>query len=66
MPTTTGQSVANLKYLRAVLGHDIAHANLLRAVGNVTSGAANDPYQIFYFPAGTFNTVDASRRPWRR
>ncbi len=58
-PTTTGQSVANVNYLQAALGQEIAHANLLRAVANLGTGAATDPYQTFYFPAGTFDTRDA-------
>ena len=57
-PTTTGQPVANVAYLRAALGQEIAHASLLRGVANLGATAATDPYQTFYFPAGTFDTVD--------
>lgn len=57
-PTTTGQSVANVAYLRAALGQEIAHANLLRAVANLGASAATDPYQTFYFPADSFNSRD--------
>ena len=55
-PTSTGQSVANLLYLRAALGQEVAHANLLRAAGNLTSGPGEDPYQTFYFNPAVFST----------
>jgi len=58
LPTTTGQPVANVAYLRAAFGQEIAHANLLRAVANLGTSAATDPYQMFYFPTGTFDTRD--------
>jgi hypothetical protein len=50
-------NVPNVDYLRAALGQEIAHADLLRAVGALGSSAATDPYLTFYFPAGTFNTI---------
>ena len=49
--------VANVAYLRAALGQEIAHANLWRTVGALGANAAADPYQTFYFPAGTFDTL---------
>lgn len=50
-------NVPNVTYLRAALGQEIAHANLLRAVGALGGSIATDPYQTFYFPAGTFDTL---------
>lgn len=55
-PAATG-NVPNVDYLRAAYSQEISHANLLRAVGNLGTGAATDPYQTFYFPAGTFTTL---------
>lgn len=51
-------NVPNVAYLRAALGQEIAHANLLRAVGALGSSAATDPYQTFYFPPGTFDSIN--------
>ena len=50
-------NIPNVTYLRAALGQEIAHANLLRAVGALGANASTDPYQTFYFPAGTFDTI---------
>jgi hypothetical protein len=55
-PASTG-NVPNVDYLRAAMAQEISHANLLRAVGNLGTSAASDPYQTFYFPAGTFTTL---------
>ena len=52
-------NVPNVAYLRAALGQEISHANLLRAVGALGANASTDPYQTFYFPAGTFDTINA-------
>lgn len=57
-PAASG-NVPNVDYLRAALSQEISHANLLRAVGNLGGSAATDPYQTFYFPAGTFTTLSA-------
>lgn len=56
MPSASG-NVPNVDYLRAALSQEISHANLLRAVANLGSAAATDPYQTFYFPSGTFSTL---------
>lgn len=56
-PSSSG-NVPNVDYLRAALSQEISHANLLRAVANLGSAAATDPYQTFYFPAGTFDTLN--------
>lgn len=55
--TSNTGNVPNVAYLRAALGQEIAHANLLRAVGALGASAATDPYQMFYFPAGVFDTL---------
>ncbi len=47
----------NVDYLRAAMAQEISHANLLGAVGNLGASASSDPYQTFYFPAGTFDTL---------
>jgi hypothetical protein len=46
----------NVNYIRAALSEEITHANLFRTLLGI-SGSANDPVQIFYFPAGTFDTL---------
>jgi hypothetical protein len=50
-------NVPNVDYLRAAMSQEISHANLLRAVANIGATATADPYQTFYFPAGTFDTL---------
>lgn len=55
-PAASG-NVPNVDYLRAAYAQEISHATLLRAVGNVGSSATSDPYQTFYFPTGTFDTL---------
>ena len=54
---TPGGNAPNVAYLRAAMAQEIQHANLLRAVGNLGSSAATDPYQTFYFPIGTFSNL---------
>lgn len=46
----------NVNYIRAALFEESTHANLFRDLLGI-SGAANDPVQTFYFPAGTFDTL---------
>ncbi len=55
--SSTG-NVGNVDYLRAALGQEINHANLFRVflTGSPNNSAA-DPYQTFYFPAGTFDNL---------
>ncbi len=50
-------NIPNVTYLRAAMAQEISHANLLRTVGALGANASADPYQTFYFPAGTFNTL---------
>lgn len=57
--TSNTGNVDDVTYLRAALGQEIAHANLFRTNGNLAANAAADPYQTFYFPAGTFDTLPA-------
>jgi hypothetical protein len=57
-PNASG-SPGDISYFRAALSQEISHANLLRAVGNFGASAASDPYQTFYFPVGTFDTLPA-------
>ena len=54
---TPGGDVGNISYLRAAFGQEIVHANLLRMVANLGSDATTDPYQTFYFPVSTFDTL---------
>jgi hypothetical protein len=55
---SAGGNIGNLEYVQAALTQEISHANLLRSLIGGAS-AATDPYQTFYFPAGTFNTLTA-------
>lgn len=50
-------SPQDISYLQSALMQEITHANLLRTVGNFGADATKDPYQTFYFPAGTFDTL---------
>ncbi len=54
---TAGGNLPNVTYLRAAMAQEIAHANLLRAVGKIGTDATTDPYQMFYFPTATFQNV---------
>ena len=56
-PNPTTSNIPNVDYLRAALNQEIEHANLLRMLGNFGKDASSDPYQTFYFAAGTFTTL---------
>ena len=56
-PSASGNA-GNVDYLRAALTEEISHADVFRAGLGLSSPAA-DPYQTFYFPNGTFNTLPA-------
>lgn len=56
-PSSSGNA-GNVDYLRAALSQEISHADLFR-LGIGSSSPAADPYQTFYFPNGTFNTLPA-------
>jgi len=58
-PNPRMSNPGNINYLQAALSEEMDHANLLRSLIN-GSTAATDPYQTFYFPAGTFSTLSAS------
>lgn len=49
----------NVAYIRAALSEEISHADLARTLLGypASAGAAGDPYQTFYFPAGSFDTL---------
>jgi Ferritin-like domain len=53
-PTDSNQG--NVEYLQAAFMEEIAHANLMRSLLGLGS-SGQDPYQTFYFPAGTFDTL---------
>lgn len=55
-PSGSG-NVPNVDYLRAALGQEIAHANLLRTVAALGSDYTHDPYQTFYFPSSAFSNL---------
>jgi hypothetical protein len=56
-PAASGNA-GNVNYVQAALTQEITHANLMRSLLNGTDASA-DPYQTFYFPAGTFDTLSA-------
>lgn len=51
-------NAGNVAYVRAALYEEISHANVLRGVLGA-SDPSKDPYQTFYFPAGSFDTLAA-------
>jgi ferritin-like protein len=53
---TSSGDAGNVGYIRAALSEEITHANLLRAAIN-GSNPSGDPYQTFYFPTGSFDTL---------
>ena len=55
----TGKGQAdNVQYLQAALVQENDHATYFRKLLTGSGlGGANDPYQSFYFPAGTFDTL---------
>ena len=55
---TSGGNLGNVNYLQAALVQEKDHANYFRTLLTGTAnGAGSDPYQTFYFPAGTFDTL---------
>ncbi len=55
-PNPNISNPGNINYLQAALYQEIQHANLLRTLLGITS-PASDPYQTFYFPSGSFDTI---------
>ena len=52
----TNGNQPNLQYIQAALTEEINHANLFRSLLGGGDASA-DPYQTFYFPAGTFDDI---------
>jgi hypothetical protein len=55
-PNPTDSNPGNVMYLQAALYQEIQHADFFRSLLGISS-PASDPYQTFYFPAGTFDTL---------
>jgi hypothetical protein len=55
-PNPTDSNPGNVNYLQAALYQEIQHANLLRSLLGISS-PSSDPYQTFYFPTGSFDTL---------
>ena len=55
---TANGSASNVGYIRAALSEEIVHANLFRSLLGIGS-ATKDPYQSFYIPNGSFETLNA-------
>jgi hypothetical protein len=51
-----GGQADNVAYLRAALNEEFTHGNLLRSLIGGTN-FSGDPFQTFYFPDGTFDTL---------
>ena len=52
----TNGNEPNVQYIQAALTEEINHANLFRSLLGGTK-STSDPYQTFYFPAGTFDQI---------
>jgi hypothetical protein len=55
-PNPTDSDPGNVSYIQAAFMEEIDHANLLRSLLGIGS-SGQDPYQTFYFPAGSFDTL---------
>lgn len=55
-PNPNNSNPGNVAYLQAALSEEIDHADLMRSLLGL-GGSGQDPYQTFYFPAGTFDTL---------
>ncbi|MGB8886222.1 MAG: ferritin-like domain-containing protein [Candidatus Korobacteraceae bacterium] len=55
-PNPNDSNPGNVAYLQAAFTEEIDHADLMRSLLGIGS-SQQDPYQTFYFPAGTFNTL---------
>ncbi|MGO9520306.1 MAG: ferritin-like domain-containing protein [Candidatus Korobacteraceae bacterium] len=55
-PNPSDSNPGNVAYLQAAISEEILHANLFRSLLGIPS-ATQDPYQTFYFPVGTFDTL---------
>jgi len=52
----TDSNAGNVAYLQAAFTEEIDHADLMRTLLGLGS-SQQDPYQTFYFPSGTFDTL---------
>jgi hypothetical protein len=52
----TDSNPGNVAYLQAAFTEEIDHADLMRSLLGLGS-SQQDPYQTFYFPSGTFDTL---------
>jgi hypothetical protein len=57
-PNPTDSDPGSVNYLQAALYQEIQHGDLLRSLLGISS-PAGDPYQTFYIPSGTFETLSA-------
>ncbi len=55
-PNPNDSNPGNVAYLQAAFTEEIDHADLMRSLLGIGS-SGQDPYQTFYFPAGTFDTL---------
>ncbi len=55
-PNPNDSNPGNVAYLQAAFSEEIDHAGLMRTLLGLGS-STQDPYQTFYFPAGTFDTL---------
>lgn len=55
-PNPNDSNPGNVAYLQAGFMEEIYHANLMRSLLGIGS-SGQDPYQTFYFPTGTFDTL---------
>jgi len=49
----------DMTYVQAAFSEEIQHATLLRSLLALGPDASTDPVQTFYFPKGSFDTLDA-------
>ncbi len=55
-PNPNDSNPGNVEYLQAAMSEEAVHAQLFRSLLGLQN-ARQDPYQTFYFPAGTFDTL---------
>lgn len=55
-PNPTESNSGNVAYLQAAFMEEIQHADLMRTLLGI-GNSGQDPYQTFYFPNGTFDTL---------
>ena len=55
-PNPNDSDPGNVSYIQAAFMEEILHADLLRSLLGIPS-SSQDPFQTFYFPAGSFDTL---------